>query len=45
VVVSTSLVNIQIITIAGFDVVLSGTVDVTELDRIAGVLAARGSFL
>lgn len=45
VVVSTSLVNIQIITIAGFDVVLSGTVDVTELDRIAGVLAARGSLL
>ena len=45
VVVSTSLVNIQVFTVAGFDVVLSGTVDLTELDRIAGVLAEQGTFL
>lgn len=41
-VVSTSLVNVQIFTLGGFDVVLSGTVDVSELDRIAGALVAQG---
>lgn len=44
-VVSTSLVNVQVLTIGGFDVVLSGTVTVAELDRIAAVLAERGTFL
>lgn len=42
VVVSTSLVNVEIITVGGLDVVLSGTVTVGELDRIAGVLVTRG---
>ena len=44
-VVSTSLVNVQILTIGGFDVVLSGTVTVAELDRIAATLVERGTFL
>jgi hypothetical protein len=41
-VVTTSLINLQIIRVDGFDIVLSGTVDVSELDRIAGVLSAEG---
>jgi hypothetical protein len=45
VVVSTSLVNVQIVRVGGFDVVLSGTVQVSELDRIAAELVERGSFL
>ena len=43
--VETSLVNVQIARVGGFDVVLAGTVDVAELDRIAGVVAAAGSVL
>jgi hypothetical protein len=43
-VVTTSLVNVQILTVDGFDVVLSGTVDIAELDRIAGVLVEQGGF-
>jgi hypothetical protein len=42
IVVSTSLINVQIVTIESLDVVLSGTVDVSELDRIAGVLVEQG---
>jgi hypothetical protein len=45
VVISTSLINLQIMRLGTFDVVLSGTVDMTELDRVAGVLAERGTFL
>lgn len=45
IVVTTSLVNIQILRLGGFDVVLSGTVPVAELDRVAGVLVDRGGFL
>lgn len=43
-VVSTSLINVQILSIDNLDVVLSGTVDVAELDRIAGVLVEQGGF-
>jgi hypothetical protein len=43
-VVSTSLINVQIISLGGFDVVLSGTVDIGELDRIAGALVEQGGF-
>ena len=41
-IVSTSLVNVEIVTVGGFDLLLTGTVTVGELDRIAGVLVARG---
>ncbi|CAB4549849.1 unannotated protein [freshwater metagenome] len=42
-VIPTSLVNIQILTVDGFEVVLSGTVEIAELDRIAGELVAQGA--
>lgn len=45
IVVTTSLVNVQIVTVGGLDVVLSGTVPVTELDRVAGVIVERGGLL
>ena len=43
--VTTSLVNVQIVTVGGLDVVLSGTVPVAELDRVAGVIVERGGLL
>lgn len=41
-VVSTSLVNVEVLAVDGFDVVLAGTVTVAELDRIAGELVEEG---
>ena len=40
----TSLVNLQIVRIGGFAVVLSGTVTMAELDRIAGEIVRSGQF-
>jgi hypothetical protein len=45
IVVSTSLVNVQVVTVGGFDVVLSGTVPMAELDRIAGIVVDQGGVL
>ncbi|MFN8022959.1 MAG: hypothetical protein U0Q03_15645 [Acidimicrobiales bacterium] len=45
IVVSTSLVNVQVVTVAGFDVVLSGTVPLAELDRVAGEVVDQGGIL
>lgn len=41
-VVETSLVNVQIASVNGFEVVLAGTVTLAELDRIAGWVSAEG---
>jgi hypothetical protein len=43
--IETSLVNIEIVQVAGFEVVLAGTVTVAELDRIAGELVSSGGVL
>jgi hypothetical protein len=44
-VVTTSLINVQLVTIAGLDIVLSGTVTMAELDRIAAELAESNGLL
>ena len=40
--IETSLVNIEIVQVAGLEVVLAGTVTVAELDRIAGEFVSSG---
>jgi hypothetical protein len=41
VLVGTSLVNAQLVTVGGLDIIVAGTVTVAELDRLVGALRAE----